>query len=349
MHASIDFDSELGLTGLPAEWEIILKSSNIKKEEIDENPEAVLAAIKFVAEGTTQKPTQKAAMGLEDYLTNEDPMELFKDMERIDEGAYGLVIKAVNSKTNEVVAIKIMQIPEPGPDYNNIVNELAVMHNLSTKNANEIVQYKGSYRCDNELWIVMEFVSGGKLTDLVSKQPLENEKHIAAVLRKCLLGMQFLHDHNHIHRDIKSENYLIAENGDIKLADFGFTAALQSEAEKRKSILGTSYFMAPEVIKGEDYDAKVDVWSLGIIAIELAEGQPPYFDESPVRAIFMITSQPAPQLKRYGMWSYEFNDFISKCLSVNTHERWNCKQLLSHPFIAQDDVLDTSFIVDMIK
>jgi serine/threonine protein kinase len=195
----------------------------------------------------------------------------------------------------------------------------------------------------------MELMSGGKMTDLVSKQPIENEKYIATIMKKCLQGCAFLHQHKHIHRDIKSENFLVGSDGNIKLADFGFTAVLQNESEKRKSILGTSYWMAPEVIRGDPYDFTSDIWSLGIIAIELAESVPPHFDESPIRALFLIASGQAPQLKRFAMWSYEFNDFISKCLNTNPQERWSCEALLKHEFITQDGTDDTSFIVDILS
>lgn len=195
----------------------------------------------------------------------------------------------------------------------------------------------------------MEYVAGGKLTDIIARRLFENEIEIAAILKKILRALLFLHSKAHIHRDVKSENLLIGANGDVKLADFGFTAVLQDMNEKRKSVLGTPYFMAPEVIKGEPYDSSSDVWSLGIIALEMVEGVPPHFEESPVRALFLITSQPPPQLKKFGMWSYEFNDFLSKCLALNPTERWSCDQLLKHAFIDQEGTDDTSFLIDLLN
>jgi serine/threonine protein kinase len=142
---------------------------------------------------------------------------------------------------------------------------------------------------------------------------------------------------------------LIGGDGRVKLADFGFTAVLHSINEKRKSMVGTPYWMAPEVIRGEYYDSSIDIWSLGIMALECAQGDPPHMEESPVRALFLITTSPAPTLKEPEKWSAHFNDFISKCLNLNPAERWSAKQLLEHPFLNVPNVEDTTFLVELLN
>jgi len=136
-----------------------------------------------------------------------------------------------------------------------------------------------------------------------------------------------------LHRDIKSDNILVAESGLIKLADFGFAAALTLEEQNRSSIVGTPYWMAPELIQGTQYDDKVDVWSMGITALEMAEGEPPLLNEQPLRALFFITVNPSPTLSEPQKWSRAFADFLSKALDKDPAERWSCEQLLEHPFL----------------
>jgi hypothetical protein len=355
-----DPDSELGLKGLPTEWAQILSSANIKKKEVEQNPEAVIAAVKFVAEGMAPPPPQKvevvdsvpvAELKLEDYISQEDPNSLFIEVANLDEGSYGVVYSATYIRTGQRCAIKCMAIPERGALLNSLVTEIAVMYSLSQEQQCEdyIVQYLGCYKNDNDLWVVMELIEGGKLTDLIMQRTFSDERQIAAILRRCLLGLDFLHSHGHWHRDIKSDNVLIGGDGRVKLADFGFTAVLHSINEKRKSMVGTPYWMAPEVIRGEYYDSSIDIWSLGIMALECAQGDPPHMEESPVRALFLITTSPAPTLKEPEKWSAHFNDFISKCLNLNPAERWSAKQLLEHPFLNVPNVEDTTFLVELLN
>lgn len=153
VHVERDSNSELGLTGLPEEWEAILRSANIKKEEVVENPEAVIAAIKFVTDGATPKFVKITSLELDDYLIKDDPTTLFVDIEPIDEGAYGSVYKATDKRTNEKVAVKVMPIPGRGAHYNNVVNEIAVMHNLSDESSNAIVKYLGAYQFETDLYV----------------------------------------------------------------------------------------------------------------------------------------------------------------------------------------------------
>lgn len=163
------------------------------------------------------------------------------------------------------------------------------------------------------------------------------ESQIALIMREALRGMAYLESVRKMHRDIKGGNILLTDDGRVKLADFGVAAQLTSTMQRRKSFIGTPYWMAPEVISvektDEPYNSKCDVWSLGITAIELAEMHPPLHELHPMRALLMISQRPPPQLKSPGMWSKEFVDFISKCLVKVPKKRPSARELLKHPFI----------------
>ena len=180
----------------------------------------------------------------------------------------------------------------------------------------------------------MEFVHGGTLTEVLGPTIAVPEPLIAYVCKQMLLGLAFVHRQHRLHRDIKSDNVLVAFDGAVKLADFGFAVGLTEEQDNRRSVVGTVYWMAPELIRGMDYCAKVDIWSLGITAIELADGEPPHLHETPLRALLLITTQPAPTLKNGGKWSAKFKHFLKCCLQADPAKRASADALLVHPFIA---------------
>jgi len=180
----------------------------------------------------------------------------------------------------------------------------------------------------------MEFVHGGTLTEVLGPTIDIPEPLIAYVCKQMLLGLAFVHRQHRLHRDIKSDNVLVAFDGAVKLADFGFAVGLTEEQDKRRSVVGTPYWMAPELVRGLEYDAKVDVWSLGITALELAEGEPPHLHEAPLRALLLITTQPAPTLRHADKWSAKFKHFLKCCLHTDPAKRASAESLLVHPFIA---------------
>lgn len=159
------------------------------------------------------------------------------------------------------------------------------------------------------------------------------ESLICLILREILKGLQLIHSNFRVHRDIKSDNILISINGDIKIADFGFSAQLTLEEDKRLTIVGTPCWMAPELFSDTGYGCKVDIWSLGIIALELANGEPPRFNEETYKIMAMISALPPPQLDRPEKWSPYFSDFLTKCLDKDEKLRWSAQQLLKHPFL----------------
>ncbi|KAM9207832.1 serine/threonine-protein kinase PAK 3-like [Leptosomus discolor] len=188
------------------------------------------------------------------------------------------------------------------------------------------------YLVGDELRVVMEYMAGGALTEDVTQFCME-EGQMAAVCRECLQALDFLHSKQVIHRDIKSDNILLAVDGTVKLADFGVCARLSPEQSRRSTVVGSPDWLAPEVVRKEAYGPKVDIWSLGVVAIEMAEGQPPFIDEDPLRAMDLIATNGTPELQNPEQLSAEFRAFWSCCLEVDVGRRGSAQDLLQHPFL----------------
>ncbi|KAH6618113.1 hypothetical protein B0J18DRAFT_436501 [Chaetomium sp. MPI-SDFR-AT-0129] len=252
-----------------------------------------------------------------------DPREVYRGFTKIGQGASGGVYTGHERGTNRLVAIKQMNL-EQQPKKDLIINEILVMKESSHPN---IVNFIDSYLCGGELWVVMEFMEGGSLTDVVTFN-IMTEGQIASVCRETLRGLQHLHSKGVIHRDIKSDNILLSMEGNIKLTDFGFCATINEAQNKRTTMVGTPYWMAPEVVTRKEYGRKVDIWSLGIMAIEMIEGEPPYLTESPLRALWLIATHGTPQIKNEQELSPVFRDFLYFALKVDPEKRASAHDLL---------------------
>ncbi|XP_052452105.1 TRAF2 and NCK interacting kinase b isoform X1 [Carassius gibelio] len=270
-----------------------------------------------------------------------DPAGIFELVELVGNGTYGQVYKGRHVKTGQLAAIKVMDVT--GDEEEEIKAEINMLKKYS--HHRNIATYYGAFikknppGMDDQLWLVMEFCGAGSVTDLIknTKGNTLKEEWTAYICREILRGLTHLHQHKVIHRDIKGQNVLLTENAEVKLVDFGVSAQLDRTVGRRNTFIGTPYWMAPEVIACDEnpdatYDFKSDLWSLGITAIEMAEGAPPLCDMHPMRALFLIPRNPAPRLKSK-KWSKKFQSFIESCLVKNHNQRPSTEQLMKHPFI----------------
>jgi len=256
------------------------------------------------------------------------PEKVFDIMYKLGEGSYGSVYKALHKESSSIVAIKLVPVES---DLHEIIKEISIMQQCDSP---YVVRYYGSYFKQYDLWICMEYCGAGSVSDIMRlRKKTLTEDEIATVLSDTLKGLVYLHLRRKIHRDIKAANILLNTEGYAKLADFGVAGQLTDTMAKRNTVIGTPFWMAPEVIEEIGYDCVADIWSLGITALEMAEGKPPYGDIHPMRAIFMIPQKPPPSFREPDRWSTEFIDFVSKCLVKEPDDRATATELLEHEFI----------------
>lgn len=260
-----------------------------------------------------------------------DPAKYFELLRPLGRGSYGSVYMATLKETGAIVAVKIIPLTD-NDEIESIQKEIAILRDCNHPN---IVKYYGSCRAPDALWIAMEYCAGGSVSDVMHAlgRPLE-EGMIAYICGEALKGLTYLHSTGRVHRDIKCGNILLTEQGDVKLADFGVAAQLTNTLSKRNTFIGTPHWMAPEVIQSSNYDGKVDVWALGITAIEMAETYPPRWRVNPNRVIFMVVRDPAPHLCKREQWTLSFQDFISQCLKKDPKSRPTTRLLQQHKFVS---------------
>lgn len=250
----------------------------------------------------------------------------------IGRGNFGIVYKAYATATRQVVAIKELDLDTVHDEVEDVQREIAMLSELSTTANTNITRYYGSYLSGTKLCIVMDLCAGGSMRTLIKPGPLE-DKHLSVILRELLVAISYIHSKGIIHRDIKAANVLITSEGHLRLCDFGVAADTSLNSNKRMTMVGTPYWMAPEVItEGQSYTNKADIWSLGITMYELATGNPPYSDHEAMRAMVMIAKSQPPRLEGL-RHSALLKDVVALCLDENPDSRPAADELAKHKYI----------------
>ncbi|MCJ8743820.1 hypothetical protein PDJAM_G00098650 [Pangasius djambal] len=259
-----------------------------------------------------------------------DPRTYLENFVKIGEGSTGVVCIAREKHSGKQVAVKMMDLRKQ-QRRELLFNEVVIMRDYRHKN---VVEMYKSALVEEELWVIMEYLQGGALTNIVSETRL-TEEQIATVCNAVLQALAYLHAQGVIHRDIKSDSILLTLDGRIKLSDFGFCAQISKDIPKRKSLVGTPYWMAPEVISKTPYGTEVDVWSLGIMVVEMVDGEPPYFSDTPIAAMKRLRDEAAPSVRNTQKISPVLRDFLESMLTKDPLERASAADLLNHPFLLQ--------------
>lgn len=248
--------------------------------------------------------------------------------ECIGKGSFGEVYKAVEKATSRVVALKLQDLEKAEEEIEIIQREIQVMSQISSPH---VVKYFTSFIEGSTLWIVMEYMAGGSLKELLDAVGPFPEDAIALVMKALCKGLEYIHRERKLHRDIKASNILLSGDGGVKLADFGVAGQMTNTLRQTNTFVGSPFWMAPEVIEESLYNEKADIWSVGITAMELANGIPPYAHEHPYKALLLIPMNEPPRLE--GQFSKSFKDFVALCLRRNPSERQDAINLLHHPFL----------------
>ena len=369
----VTFDKERGeFSGLPLEWEKMLGKSGLTRAEMAQNPEAVLGALEIindqveetaesssdttaVAEITTSSSPRRRrredrheAMGkLRNLASPGDPSGRFRFDRKLGQGASGTVYSALDRKSGTSVAVKRLVIAQQ-PRLDLVANELELMKEL--KGMPNVVRLIDAflYNSEQELWIVMELAEGGALTGVI-EEAIFTESQIARVCHDVVSALARMHERNIIHRDIKSDNVLISAEGEVKLTDFGFAAVTEGRLGKRSTMVGTPYWMAPEVVTKQPYTAAVDIWSLGIMTLEMIDGEPPYMDQDPIKALYLIATLGSPEIKNPQELSPPLRHFLDACLKLRPEDRSTAQELLEHEFLMVTTLAPNSEIKKLLS
>ncbi|XP_036066397.1 serine/threonine-protein kinase PAK 6 isoform X1 [Oryzias melastigma] len=281
-------------------------------------------------EGSQRVTHEQFKAALQMVVDPGDPRLGLESFVKIGEGSTGVVCIARERQSGRQVAVKMMDLRKQ-QRRELLFNEVVIMRDYRHPN---VVDMFRSALVEEELWVIMEYLQGGALTQIISETRL-NEEQIATVCEGVLQALSYLHSEGVIHRDIKSDSILLTLDGRVKISDFGFCAQINTDIPKRKSLVGTPYWMAPEVISKIMYGTEVDIWSLGIMVVEMVDGEPPYFSDTPIIAMKKLRDEAAPSVKNFHKVSPVLKDFLDCMLTRDTLKRSSANDLLEHPFLLQ--------------
>lgn len=267
--------------------------------------------------------------------------------EIIGRGSYGIVYKGIHNETRSTVAIKVLNLDTAEDEVSDIQKEIVLLQSLKAGDAQNVVRYHGSFLHGSHLWIIMDYCEGGSIRTLMKVGRIE-EKYITVIIREVLAALNYIHKSDIIHRDVKAANILVTNDGRVQLCDFGVAAQLAANHFKRNTFVGTPYWMAPEVISdGLSYNFKADIWSLGITVYEIATGSPPYADQEPMRAIFLIPRSSPPRLEGTS-FSTQLREFVATCLAEKPDDRPAAADLMKMKCIKNISKTPTSIMRELI-
>jgi serine/threonine protein kinase len=294
-------------------------------------PESTLDESSFhLQRSQTSMPLKEPRSKVE--IFSDSPSSSYKIFKKIGQGAYGEVFYCQHKISDENYAIKKIKI-ENDRHREKVINEIKL---VKSSPSNNIIEYIEAYEHEGHIWLVTELMKCN-LETVIRKSIRIPEEVIAFILMETLKGLRIMHASGKVHRDIKSDNILVNGKGEVKLSDFGYAAQLTSQKSFRESVVGTPYWMAPELVLGLEYGMNVDIWSLGIVAFELACKEPPYFQEDSHRALYLIATNPSPTIDKSLGWSESFADFVDLCLIKSPEVRPGWEKLIDHEFLKKGD------------
>ncbi|KAK9458891.1 kinase-like domain-containing protein [Lipomyces oligophaga] len=275
--------------------------------------------------------------------------KIYRRDEIIGRGTFGVVYKGYNVVEKRVVAIKVLNLDTAEDEVKDVRHEVALLSQLKQGIGQNIVKYHGSHLVGSRLWIIMDYCAGGSVRTLQLAMGKIEERFTQVIVRECLIALSYIHKAGIIHRDIKAANILIENDGSVQLCDFGVAAQISANHPKRSTIVGTPYWMAPEVItEGATYNYKADIWSLGITIYEMSTGKPPYADQDGHTVMLLIPRQKPPRLEG-PQYSALLKEFLSLCLNERPDERPSADELQKTRFIRASKTLPTSSLRELIS
>lgn len=284
----------------------------------------------------------------------------FEIFDELGRGAEGIVYKALMKSTNQAVAIKIVKL-EKNKKINNVSKLIDQVNKeleiLSLFDHPNIIGYYGTLFNKKEVWLISELCEMGSLSNIINEyfiNGLENEILTSVIIKYILEGLKYIHNSGYIHRDIKGKNILLKRNGEIKICDFGISNIRAIGARgKRYTFAGTLCWMAPEFFSDNSHNEKVDIWSLGITAMELGFGRAPYYEYSVTKIMNLLKNAKIPSCKDYEeienctiKFSQNYYNFLKKCFEKDPLKRASALELLNHEFILQAKNYDHTYIYE---